>query len=64
MALATAVLASCGGGGSSGGGAGTTTISFAQESAFSGAIGPISAQAAYDRGHAGNGVAYDAEVFA
>ncbi len=58
--LATAVLASCGGGGGSGGGSSGGSSSFinpvslAQERDFNGAIGPINAVAAYERGYTGD----------
>ena len=59
IVLVATVLASCGGGGGSGGGSSSgsdvPTLSFAQESNFSGAIGPINATAAYDRGYTGRG---------
>jgi hypothetical protein len=53
MALALSVLASCGGGGGGGSSSGISPASLALERDFSGAIGPINAAAAYDRGHAG-----------
>lgn len=50
----SALLAGCGGGGGSGGGnSGVSPVSLEQEREFSGAIGPINAAAAYDRGHWG-----------
>ena len=61
------MLASCGGGGGSSGGSGSgiSPAALSQERNFSGAIGPINAAAAYDRGYTGGyGIVHMIDAYA